>query len=156
MQIKKKLEVEEECKKAGNERQSFPVDWEKLAAAIALYKLYSSSVYYASGTQTNNETESSLNFAELKEELERLLADTIAACMDRVGIALVENCRKWAQDLGEEKEEKLLNAIYVAGKSKGLLEALGWKVIEFQVEGDDDGDVDDDYYPFEGQRNGDV
>eukprot|EP00253_Pinus_taeda_P032542 PITA_32542 len=128
---KKKLEVEEECKKAGNERQSFPVDWEKLAAAIALYKLYSSSAYYASGAQMNNETESSLNFAELKEELERLLADTIAACMDRVGIALVESCRKWAQSLEDDKkEERLLNAIYVAGKSKGLLEALGWKVTD--------------------------
>lgn len=92
----------------------------------------------------NNETESSLNFEELKKELERLLADTIVACMDRVGIALVENCRKWAQSLEDDKkEEKLLNAIYVAGRSKRLLE---WK--EFPVEGDDDGVVDDDDSPI--------
>lgn len=133
----KKREVEKECKKEGNERQSSPLDWEKLAAAIALYKLYSGIVSFASGTQMNNEPESSPDFEELKKVLEKLLADTIAACMDRVGIALVENCRKWAQDLGEEKEEKLLNAIYVAGKSKGLLEALEWKVPDPEVKVDE-------------------
>lgn len=120
---RKKKELEEESEK---EKQSTPVDWEKLAAAIALYKLYTTSAYYTSDAEPKNGLENSGEFAELKNELESSLADIISACIDKVGTALVDNCRRWAQDLEEEKEDKLVKAIYIAGKSRGLVEALGW------------------------------
>ena len=60
---------------------------------------------------------------ELMKELESTLAHIIGACIEKVGVALVENNRKWAQEM---KEKKLLETVYIAGKSIGLIEKLGW------------------------------
>lgn len=86
-------------------------DWEKLAAYNALSKLCL-SIDYTEG-----------NLKDLKHELKRSLGNIISYCVKNVGPALVDNCRKWAQGL---EKTKLLEAVYIAGKSKGLSEKLEW------------------------------
>jgi len=84
-------------------------EWENLAAKNALYKLCM-SIDCTSG-----------NFMDLIDELKSSLRDLIGSCIEQVGRAIVDNCRKWAQDLDKVK---LLEAVYIAGKSKGLMETL--------------------------------
>lgn len=86
-------------------------DWEKLVAYNALYKLCL-SIDYTEG-----------NLKDLKHELKSSLGDIISRCVKKVGPALVANCRKWAQGL---EKTKLLEAVYIAGKSRGLCAKLGW------------------------------
>lgn len=89
--------------------QDTPVDWEKLAAGATLYKICI-SMDCSSG-----------DLKELKKELQSTLAHIIGACIEKVGVALVENSMKWAEEM---EERKLLEAVYIAGKSKGLMEKL--------------------------------
>jgi hypothetical protein len=84
-------------------------DWENLAAKNALYKLCM-SIDCPSGNLNN-----------LNDELKNSLRDIIGSCIEKVGRAIVDSCRKWAQDLDKAK---LLEAVYIAGKSKGLMETL--------------------------------
>jgi len=86
------------------------LDWKKVAAGNASYKLCKSI-----------DCRSSSDFPELMNELHSVLADIIGSCIDKVGAALVDNCKKWAVDL---QERKLLKAVYIAGKSRGLIEQL--------------------------------
>lgn len=58
---------------------------------------------------------------ELLHELQSALAYIIGACMTHVGATLVENSTRWAKDLDKNK---LLEAVYIAGKSKGLMQHL--------------------------------
>jgi hypothetical protein len=106
-------ESENEAKKArkNDNGKDTPVDWEKLAAGITLYKICM-SMDCSSG-----------NLMELVKELQSTLAHIIGSCIEKVGVALVENNRKWAQEM---EERKLLEAVYIAGKSKGLMEQLEW------------------------------
>lgn len=87
------------------------LDWKKAAAGNALYKLCKSI-----------DCTSSDDVSALKDELESALADIIGCCIEKVGVALVENCTKWVQDWDETK---LVRALYLAGKSRGLMEKLG-------------------------------
>lgn len=87
------------------------LDWKKAAAGNALYKLCKSI-----------DCTSSNDVSALKDELESALADIIGCCIEKVGVALVENCTKWVQDWDETK---LVRALYLAGKSRGLMEKLG-------------------------------
>jgi hypothetical protein len=105
-------ESENEAKEArkNDNGKDTPVDWEKLAAGITLYKICM-SMDLSSG-----------NLKELVKQLQSALADIIGACIEKVGVALVESSRKWAQEMDERK---LLEAVYIAGKSKGLLKQLG-------------------------------
>lgn len=86
-------------------------DWEKLAAWNAVYML-SRSIVCTSG-----------NFEDLLHELESSLAIIISSCIKKVGPALVSTTRNWAQSLDKIK---LLEAVYIAGKSRGLMEKLEW------------------------------
>lgn len=88
------------------------LDWKKAAAGNAIYKLCKSI-----------DCTGSDDVSALKNELESALADIIGCCIEKVGVALVENCTKWAQDWDETK---LVRALYLAGKSRGLMEKLGW------------------------------
>lgn len=87
-------------------------DWEKLAAYNALYKLCL-SIDYTEG-----------NLKDLKHELKSSLGNIISYCVKKVGPALVDICRKWTQGL---EKRKLLEAVYIAGKSRGLFEKLEWR-----------------------------
>lgn len=106
-------ESENEAKEArkNDNGKDTPVDWEKLAAGITLCKICM-SMDLRSG-----------DLKELVKQLQSALADIIVACIEKVGVALVENGRKWAQEM---EERKLLEAVYIAGKSKGLMEQLEW------------------------------
>lgn len=88
------------------------VDWKKAAAGNALYKLCKSIDCRSGG-----------DFKELLDELQSALADIIGACIKQVGATLVSSSKKWAQEM---QERKLLEAVYVAGKSNGLMKQLGW------------------------------
>lgn len=92
----------------GHGRDSF--DWKRVAAGNALYKLCKSV-----------DCRSSSDFLELKNEIHSVLADIIGSCIDKVGAALVDNCKKWAVDL---QERKLLRAVYIAGRTGGVMEEL--------------------------------
>lgn len=86
------------------------LDWKKVAAGNALYKLCKSI-----------DCGSSTSVQELMNELQSALADIIGSCIEKVGAALVESCNKWAVDL---QERKLLKAVYIAGKARVLMEQL--------------------------------
>eukprot|EP00253_Pinus_taeda_P015566 PITA_15566 len=104
-----KIEVQKVPKK-GNGKEAL-VDLEKLAAGITLYKICT-SIDCSSG-----------DLMELVKELHSTLAEVIGTCIDQVAVKLVETSRKWA---GEMDETKLLQAVYIAGKSSGLMEKLLW------------------------------
>ena len=105
----RKKRVKEEAEINDNDkRQDTSVDWER--AGITLYIIQNMAL--RSG-----------DLMELMKELESTLAHIIGACIEKVGVALVENSRKWAQEM---KEKKLLETVYIAGKSIGLIEKLGW------------------------------
>lgn len=103
--------VKEKCERIDKEEpRSSPVDWEKLAAAIALYNLCTTIVGRGAGDST-----------AVTLELERSLAYLIAGCINNVGNALVDKCRKWAQN---SEEEQLVKAIHTAAKYSGVVKAL--------------------------------
>lgn len=93
------------------DRKDTMEDWEELAARNAVYKLCKSMVC------------TSGNCENVLDELQRSLAIIISSCIKKVGPALVNTTRKWAQDLDKIK---LLEAVYIAGKSRGLMGKLGW------------------------------
>lgn len=90
------------------------LDWKKAAAGNAVYKLCNS---------IDCRDSDDLSVSALEDELQNALADVIGGCIEKVGVALVENCSKWAQDMDERK---LVQALYLAGKSRGLMEKLEW------------------------------
>lgn len=91
------------------DRKDTMEDWEELAARNAVYKLCKSMVCKSG------------NCENVLDELQSSLAIIISSCIKKVGPALVNTTRKWAQDLDKMK---LLEAVYIAGKSSGLMEKL--------------------------------
>jgi hypothetical protein len=106
--VKLAKESEKDAQIIGRGQDS--LDWKKVAAGNASYNLCMSI-----------DCGSSTDFPELMNELHSVLADIIGSFIDKVGPALVDNCKKWAVDL---QERKLLKAVYIAGKSRGLIEQL--------------------------------
>jgi hypothetical protein len=106
--VKLAKESEKDAQIIGRGQDS--LDWKKVAAGNASYNLCMSI-----------DCGSSTDFPELMNELHSVLADIIGSFIDKVGPALVDNCKKWALDL---QERKLLEAVYIASKSRVLIEKL--------------------------------
>jgi hypothetical protein len=106
--VKLAKESEKDAQIIGRGQDS--LDWKKVAAGNASYNLCMSI-----------DCGSSTDFPELMNELHSVLADIIGSFIDKVGPALVDNCKKWAVDL---QERKLLEAVYIASKSRVLIEKL--------------------------------
>eukprot|EP01018_Ginkgo_biloba_P020536 Gb_33570 [translate_table: standard] len=88
-------------------------DWKTLAAGYSLYRIC-------------ERVKCRLNNVEaMLDELQQALANVIGECVEKVAGVIMEDCREWALSMDEEKVWK---AGLVAGKAKGVIESVGWKL----------------------------
>eukprot|EP01018_Ginkgo_biloba_P018502 Gb_23699 [translate_table: standard] len=108
-------------------------DWKTLAAGYSLYRICERVKCRLS------------NVEAMLDELQKSLADVIGECIDKVAGVIMEDCGEWALSMDEEKVWK---AGLVAGKAKGVLQKVGWKLkwthdgVRVQSRKEDDGDIE--------------
>eukprot|EP01018_Ginkgo_biloba_P019875 Gb_08420 [translate_table: standard] len=90
-------------------------NWKAVTAGNSLYKLCESII--------NSPRSGSVE--EMLDEIHNSLADVVGWCMANVAGVLVEECKKWAERM---EEEKVWNAVYIAGIAKGVMETVGWEL----------------------------
>ncbi|XP_059076104.1 uncharacterized protein LOC131875531 [Cryptomeria japonica] len=100
----------EDCKE---EDLSDSKDWLKIAPCYALYKLCSVML---------EEVENDSVSEDFVAWTEASLRNIISCCVAKLPDMLVKQCWKWAQEF---EEDKLWEAIHLAGKCRGMMEAWG-------------------------------